>query len=125
VAERLKIWFCKIGEVHPDDKPDGADEPMREAVARTYKRITGCTPVFIFSGWGGELNEEERAVVDDREPVYEKTEYARRQQVDELVRAAREFVSGTGSTPFAAAKQRLEAALAPFPDPEGEPDGTT
>lgn len=66
------IWFCKIGEtgkprsewsVHP-----GADSPMREAVARAYKEITGEEPDFIFSGWGGTLTEPERAVVEDRLP---------------------------------------------------------
>lgn len=62
----MKIWKCKIGEVA--DVPTGSDLPMREAVARAYKEITGQEPVFIFSGWGGELTEPERAVVENRLP---------------------------------------------------------
>lgn len=61
-----KIWSCKIGEAIPLTK--GADLPMREAVARAYEEITGMEPVFIFSGWGAELTESERAVVEDRPP---------------------------------------------------------
>jgi hypothetical protein len=41
---------------------------MRQAVAEAYERITGIEPDFIFSGWGAELNESERAVVEDRLP---------------------------------------------------------
>jgi hypothetical protein len=61
-----KIWSCKIGETA--SVPSGADLPMREAVARAYEEITGESPVFIFSGWGAELTEPERAVVENREP---------------------------------------------------------
>jgi hypothetical protein len=59
-----KIWTCKVGEVSSDLLPKGADLPMRKAVARAYLEITGQEPDFIFSGWGGELTENERAVVD-------------------------------------------------------------
>jgi hypothetical protein len=62
-----RIWKCKIGEVA--FTPRGADAPMREAVARAYKELTGEEPVFIFSGWGAELTEGERAVVEDRPPA--------------------------------------------------------
>lgn len=62
-----RIWFCKIGG--PVGKlPRGADGPMREAVAEAYKRLTGREPEFCFSGWGGELTEPERAVVENRAP---------------------------------------------------------
>lgn len=68
-----KIWTCKIGEVdvaklrevHPGS---GADGPMRDAVEGAYKELTGEEPTFTFSGWGGELNEAERATVEDRLP---------------------------------------------------------
>lgn len=63
-----KIWTCKIGECHADFLPPGADGPMREAVERAYRELTGKTPLFIFSGWGGELDEDERAVVENRQP---------------------------------------------------------
>lgn len=61
-----KIWSCKIGEVA--SVPDGADAPMRKAVERAYKELTGEEAVFNFSGWGAELEESERAVVENREP---------------------------------------------------------
>lgn len=63
----MKIWTCKIGEV--EGIPDGADLPMRQAVAEAYKRITGKDPKFIFSDWGGTLTSGERAVVEGRHPV--------------------------------------------------------
>lgn len=66
-----KIWYCKIGECEQADldKWNGADLPMREAIARAYKEVTGKEPDFIFSGWGAELTEPERAVVEDR-PIH-------------------------------------------------------
>jgi hypothetical protein len=63
-----KMWYCKIGEVDPAKVPHEADAPMREAVLRAYKELTGEEPVFIFSGWGAELEERERAVVENRLP---------------------------------------------------------
>lgn len=62
----MKIWSCKIGETN--DIPHGADLPMREATARAYREITGQEPGFCFSGWGAELDEGERAVVENRLP---------------------------------------------------------
>lgn len=64
----MKIWSCKIGEVDEAQLPRGADSPMRNAVEEAYERITGREAVFIFSGWGAELTEPERAVVEDRLP---------------------------------------------------------
>jgi len=58
-----KIWSCKIGEVDADLLPDGADFPMRMAIAEAYRSITGKEPNFIFSGWGAELTENERWAV--------------------------------------------------------------
>lgn len=68
------IWTCKIGKTdipredwnyHP-----GADYPMRQAITKAYKEITGEEkPEFIFSGWGGELTASERAAVEDRLPT--------------------------------------------------------
>lgn len=63
-----KIWTCKIGECVGDNLPHGADHPMREAVEKAYREITGRDPAFQFSGWGGELTEPERAVVENRLP---------------------------------------------------------
>ena len=41
---------------------------MRQAVEKAYEELTGEKPVFNFSGWGAELDEAERAVVEDRLP---------------------------------------------------------
>jgi hypothetical protein len=38
--------------------------PMRQAVARAYRELTGQEPDFIFSGWGGGLDEYEQATID-------------------------------------------------------------
>lgn len=65
----MKIWECKIGEA--DGLPADADTVMREAVARAYELMVGRAPEFIFSGWGAELTEPERAVVENRLPSAE------------------------------------------------------
>lgn len=62
----MKIWECKIGEV--SEIASGDDARMRQAVAKAYRLVTGHDPIFIFSGWGSELTDGERAVVEDREP---------------------------------------------------------
>lgn len=64
----MKIWSCKIGEVDVGLLPTGADHPMRRAVEEAYQRLTGQESQFIFSGWGAELTEGERAVVENRMP---------------------------------------------------------
>lgn len=63
--KKKKIWSCKIGECEEGDLPFGSDGPMREAVEEAYKKITGKEPDFLFSGWGGKLDEYERMVVDE------------------------------------------------------------
>lgn len=70
----MKIWSCKIGEVNEALLPPGADGPMRDAIAEAYEKITGQSPQFIFSGWGAELTEGERAVVEDRMPHFAQGE---------------------------------------------------
>jgi hypothetical protein len=65
----LATWNCRIGEVPHHGLPDWSDRLMREAVARAYLQITGQEPHFIFSGWGGELTEAERAVLENRKPA--------------------------------------------------------
>lgn len=62
-----RIWTCTfVGE--SDSMPNGSDGPMREAVAKAFRSMTGNPPVAIFSGWGGTLGERERAVIEDRDP---------------------------------------------------------
>jgi hypothetical protein len=61
----MKIWDCKIGECDESLLPPGSNALMREAVRKAYLEITGQAPKFIFSGWGGELTEGERHVVNN------------------------------------------------------------
>lgn len=70
---RENIWTCKIGGMI-DDLPGGQDAPMRRAVEKAFKAVTGREDEFCFSGWGGELTEGERAAVEDRMPDITKTE---------------------------------------------------
>jgi len=65
----MKIWECKIGEVDESALPRPADIPMRQAVEEAYRKLTGQEPDFIFSGWGAELTEGERAAHENRMPV--------------------------------------------------------
>lgn len=86
---KTEIWSCKIGEHHY--VPPGADAPMRRAVERAYAEITGEHPAFIFSGWGAELTEGERAVVENRDPDLSKDEvFSLRAEVERLKGALRE-----------------------------------
>lgn len=62
-----KIWFCKVGG-EADFFQGGADAPMRRAISKAFRDITGRDPEFIFSGWAATLTEGERAVVENRAP---------------------------------------------------------
>lgn len=68
-----KTWYCKIGETDPANVPQGGDFPMRRAIEKAYHEITGEWPDFIFSGWGAQLTEGERAVVE-RDDSYQDQE---------------------------------------------------
>lgn len=70
----MRIWECKIGEADDALLPAGCDLPMRKAVARAYKEITGQDPNFIFSGWGAELTVIERELVDETHPLPEESQ---------------------------------------------------
>jgi hypothetical protein len=63
-----RVWSCKIGG-KVTGLPKGADWAMRRAVAECFARLTGYEAEFCFSGWGGELSEPERAVVENRLPI--------------------------------------------------------
>jgi hypothetical protein len=65
------IWECKIGGIAAVDLPNGCDAPMRMAVEREFKRLTGAEEDFTFSGWGASLTEEERAAYENRLPDLE------------------------------------------------------
>lgn len=60
----MDIWECKIGEVNSEKLQNGADLPMRNAIRKAYKEITGEDSKFIFSGWGAELTDIEREIVN-------------------------------------------------------------
>jgi len=62
----MQIWSCKIGEVDEEVPPKGADYPLRQAVKKAYKKLTGEDPKFCFSGWGAKLDEIEREVADGK-----------------------------------------------------------
>lgn len=62
---KKKIWDCKIGEIDPLKLPKGADGPMRKAIEKAYYDLTGEWPDFVFSGWGAELTEGERRVIEE------------------------------------------------------------
>lgn len=64
-----RIWGCKIGGNIPDEIPMGADLPMREAVQRAFKEITGVDAEFTFSGWAETLTEIEREIVSETKPL--------------------------------------------------------
>lgn len=67
-----RMWHCEIGEVDCGKIPMGGDSPMRDAVAKAFKDLTGEDDVFIFSGWGNKLSEGRRAVVENRMPDRDK-----------------------------------------------------
>ena len=62
------IWACRIGGL-TGILPHGIDLQMRQAVERAFKEVTGVEPQFLFSGWGAELDEFERAVINEDEPL--------------------------------------------------------
>ena len=70
-----QIWTCKIGGGIVE-LPSGADFPMRLAIQKAFKQITGFEAEFCFSGWSGELTEPERACVEDRWPPSPETKTA-------------------------------------------------
>lgn len=65
------IWSCQIGG-RVRGLRHGADGPMRAAVERAFKEITGFDAEFTFSGWGSTLSEGRRAVVENRMPDRDK-----------------------------------------------------
>lgn len=64
----MKVWSCKIGDYLDDDLPEGADWPMRQAVQRAFRELTGKDTGNCFSGWGASFTEPEMAVIENREP---------------------------------------------------------
>lgn len=80
------VWTCQIGVVGNLRHllPHGSDEPMRDAVEARFARVLGIPAEFVFSGWGDPLPESYLAVVENREPVYELTDYAKEKEHERL-----------------------------------------
>lgn len=68
-------WSCTIGSdsVDPNLLPMGCDLPMRQAIKRAYREITGKDAEFVFSGWSAKLTPGQRAVVDSQRHTIERT----------------------------------------------------
>lgn len=82
------VWTCKIGGSFPHGAlPGGSDLPMRRAIQAAYEQVTGQSDGYVFSGWGGRLDESERATVENRWPVYERTEWALYKGAADLIEA--------------------------------------
>ena len=73
----MKIWDCKIGEIEAANLPLSSDAPMRRAVEKAYFELTGQEPNFVLSGWGGELTDTERMIVEEPNSVMAKTPHKR------------------------------------------------
>lgn len=87
------MWSCMVGEVDRSVLPSGSDGPMREAVAAAYRRLTGRDDLFIFSGWGDQLDEAHRAVVENREPDH----YKIRDDLAERLGQCEQFIAHLGA----------------------------
>lgn len=73
-AQAGPIWYCKIGEARPPETMEAADLPMREAVKTIFKAVTGEEPEYCFSGWYGELTEEEQLAIDSARLITQQEE---------------------------------------------------
>lgn len=69
---RVKVWECKIGPAMAGELPSGADGPMRAAIEKAFRGMTGRDADALFSGWGGEFNPAEKAVIENTEPDFDE-----------------------------------------------------
>lgn len=46
------VWECAIGGRDPVTIPPGGDLPMRRAVERAFREVTGTDAEYTYSGWG-------------------------------------------------------------------------
>ena len=64
-VKSISIWSCKIGLITQGSLPSGSDVPMRQAIEKAYRELTGHEADFCFSGWGAELTSgEARCVIE-------------------------------------------------------------
>lgn len=107
-----RIWECKIGGV-ASELPQGADSPMREAVAEAFREVTGYEPQFIFSGWGAKLDEVQRAVHENRAPSAEHySQWKLQQAAPALLEALRPFATFACDEPCECNNCKARAAIA-------------
>ena len=55
-----EYWICIIGPVDGNTLPKGADAPMRSAVEKAFKELTGHYADACGSGWGNDGSDIDR-----------------------------------------------------------------
>ncbi len=63
MSNGFQVWQCKVGVKGDVDLPWGADLPMRQAIQKAFREVTGVDAEFTFSGWNAQLTESEKKVV--------------------------------------------------------------
>lgn len=82
-TRKYQVWACKIVLDGNSVLPSGFDWPPRKAATEAIE-AAGFKVISCFSGWGGMLEESEAAVIEDREPVFEKTDTARKAALEKI-----------------------------------------
>ena len=73
-GKREEIWSCQIGGFITNPIRPGGDWPMRKAIQKAFHDLTGEHAEFCFSGWGSDLDEGYREVVEmDRKRNVQKS----------------------------------------------------
>jgi len=53
-TEKPRFWVCIIGDTEWNKLPPGADLPMRQAVEKAFRDITGHYAENNWSGWSAD-----------------------------------------------------------------------
>jgi hypothetical protein len=107
------IWTCKIGILGEANLPPAADWPMRQAVEAAFQRVVGLDADFAFSGWSGELDEVELAVVENRLPSEQHyRDTLLRDAAPDLLEALAMYVALCGNTAAYVDREGVQAAYA-------------
>lgn len=62
---KYRVWECKIVVPYDTILPNGFDNPPRCAAVQAVEDVTGVPVLSCFSGWGGELTEDEAACMNE------------------------------------------------------------